>query len=185
MQMLIKGEWRGAQHGQIEVCHLFDKRVIDTVPQATAAVDAARIMEKTPVHVRMQALRLAADKMDNETEASAKIISDESGKPIVEARGEAVRMGEMLRLAAYEGGHLRGETLSLDALAIPSAEDKMGFTFRVPCGVEETKRSAMSNEGEAQRDADWVDEAVTKEGIGKTVREMTEVKNAVIHGVER
>ncbi len=144
MQMLIKGEWRGAQHGQIEVCHPFDKRVIDTVPQATAAdvedalaaaVDAARVMEKTPVHVRMQALRLAADKMDNETEVLAKIISDESGKPIVEARGEAVRMGEMLRLAAYEGGHLRGEGLSLDALAIPPAEDKMGFTFRLPCGV--------------------------------------------------
>lgn len=144
MQMLINGQWCGQGNPQIEVKHPFDDSVIDTVPQATladaenalaAAAEAARLMEKLPAHARLQALRRAADRMDDETEALAQIISRETGKPITEARGEAARMSEMLRLAAYEGSTLRGETIPLDSLAIPPAEDKMGFTLRVPCGV--------------------------------------------------
>ena len=144
MRMLINGEWLGRQHRQIEVRHPFDNSVVDTVPQATAddvesamaaAAKAARLMEKTPAHARQQALRRAADAMDGEAEALAQIVSRESGKPIAEARGEAARMSEMLRLAAHEGANMRGETIPLDSLALPPAEDKMGFTLRVPCGV--------------------------------------------------
>ena len=144
MKMLINGNWCGENNPQLEVRRSFDGRVIDTVPRAdaddienalTAATDAARVMAKLPAHARMAALNRAADKMDGEVEALAKIISDETSKPITEARGEAIRMSAMLRLSAYEGAHLRGETLSLDALPIPPAEDKMGFTLRVPRGV--------------------------------------------------
>lgn len=144
MKMLINGKWCGDDRPQIEVRCPFDGRVLDTVPQASgedvsaslaAAADAAAAMAALPAHARTAALRRAADKMDNEAESLAQIISNESGKPIVEARGEAVRLAEMLRLAAFEGSNLRGETLPLDSLAVPPAEDKMGFTLREPCGV--------------------------------------------------
>lgn len=69
--------------------------------------------------------------------ASAKIaqtISSESGKTITEATGEAARSGDLIRLAAFEGTHLYGESLPLDANR-GTGQDKVGFTLRQPCGV--------------------------------------------------
>jgi glyceraldehyde-3-phosphate dehydrogenase (NADP+) len=42
-------------------------------------------------------------------------------------------MPDLLRLCAFEGTQLRGETLPVDAHA--GAQGKMGFTIRVPCGI--------------------------------------------------
>jgi glyceraldehyde-3-phosphate dehydrogenase (NADP+) len=42
-------------------------------------------------------------------------------------------MPDLLRLCAFEGSQLRGETLPLDAQS--GAVGKMGFTVRIPCGV--------------------------------------------------
>ncbi len=143
MKMFINGD-RRAGTTLIEVRRPFDGSVIDTVPQATqqdvedalnAAVPAAAEMAKMPGHARAEILRRAADLCDVRVEELAQTISDESGKPITEARGEASRAAEMFRLAAFEGTHMRGETLPLDALAVPSADNKLGFTLRVPCGV--------------------------------------------------
>jgi glyceraldehyde-3-phosphate dehydrogenase (NADP+) len=82
---------------------------------------------------RADILRRAADLLDADTEEIARTISLEVGKPIGEARGEAGRLGEMFRLASFEGTQLRGETLPLDAQA--GAEGKFGFTLRIPTGV--------------------------------------------------
>ena len=143
MKMFVNGERRTAKT-QIEIRHPFDHSVIDAVPQAEAqdvtdaldaAVRAAADMEKMPAHARATILRRAADLCEEQSESLAQTISEESGKPITEARGEAVRAAEMFRLAAFEGAQLRGETLPLDALAVPPAEDKLGFTLPIPCGV--------------------------------------------------
>lgn len=144
MKMFINGEGRGGDGGRIEVRAPFGGAVVDTVPQASlqdaedalaAAAAAAREMEKTPAHARAAWLRRAADLCDERAESLAQTISSETGKPITEARGEAGRAGEMFRLAAFEGANLRGETLPLDALAAPPAEDKLGFTLPAPRGV--------------------------------------------------
>lgn len=143
MKMLVNGEWRGGAD-DFEVRHPYDGAVVDTAPQAkdedveealAAAAAAAEEMEQMPAHARAAVLRRAADLCDERAEALAQTISAEVGKPITEARGEAARAGEMFRLAAFEGAHLRGETLPLDALAVPPAADKLGFTLRAPCGV--------------------------------------------------
>lgn len=143
MKMFIDGEQQDAEK-HIEVCSPFDNSLIDTVPQATlrdvenalaAAARAAPLMEKMPAHARAEVLQRAADLCAARADKLAKIISAETGKPIGEAQGEAVRAAHMFRLAAFEGANLRGETLPLDALGIPPAEDKLGFTLRVPCGV--------------------------------------------------
>lgn len=143
MKMLIDGEWTAGE-SQIEVRSPYSGEVIDYVPRASAAdvsraLDAAekgaREMARMPAHARAAILRRAADLCDQQTEALAQTLVAEVGKPITEARAEAGRAGEMFRLAAHEGAHLRGETLPLDALAVPPAEDKLGITLRDPCGI--------------------------------------------------
>ncbi|MUU69824.1 aldehyde dehydrogenase family protein [Pseudarthrobacter sp. GA104] len=144
MQMLIAGTWRGAADGRTEdVRSPFDGRIIDTVPVATvkdaqAALDRAEIgaslQRSTPAHVRVDILLRAAALADERAEDIAQAISAETGKPITEARGEAGRSGNIIRLAAYEGSQLYGSTLPLDANA-GTGLDKVGFTLRQPVGI--------------------------------------------------
>ena len=90
-------------------------------------------MRALPGAGRADILRRAADLLDADIEKIARTISLEVGKPIGEARGEAARLGEMFRLASFEGTQMRGETLPLDAQS--GAEGKLGFTLRIPTGV--------------------------------------------------
>jgi acyl-CoA reductase-like NAD-dependent aldehyde dehydrogenase len=66
--------------------------------------------------------------------AIASLISAENGKSIREATVEASRCGDVIRTSAFEGAHLYGELLPLDA-APGTGLDKIGFTVRQPCGV--------------------------------------------------
>ncbi len=83
---------------------------------------------------RSQVLMRAADLADQRTEQLARTISSECGKTIGEARVEASRSGALLRLAAFEGAQLYGQSLPLDAH--PGAgRSRLGFTIKQPCGV--------------------------------------------------
>ena len=144
MKMFIDREWRDAKAGVIEVRSPYDGEIVGEVPRADAAdVERALVaacrgaeeMRKTPAHARAAMLRRAADLFDARAETLAQTLVAEVGKPIKEARGESARLGEMLRLAAFEGAQTRGETLPLDALANPPGEGKIGFTLVEPCGV--------------------------------------------------
>ncbi|HET6240913.1 MAG TPA: aldehyde dehydrogenase family protein, partial [Arthrobacter sp.] len=126
-----------------EVRSPFDGRIIDTVPVATVkdaqtALDHAEIgahrQRSTPAHVRVDILLRAAALADERAEDIAQTISAETGKPITEARGEASRSGNIIRLAAHEGSQLYGSSLPLDANA-GTGLDKIGFTLRQPCGI--------------------------------------------------
>ncbi|MDI2035623.1 aldehyde dehydrogenase family protein [Paenarthrobacter nitroguajacolicus] len=144
MEMLVAGNWRGASDGRLEeVRSPFDGRTIDTVPVATVkdaqdALDRAEIgahlQRTTPAHARVDILLRAAALADERAEDIAQTISAETGKPITEARGEASRSGNIIRLAAYEGSQLYGSTLPLDANA-GTGLDKVGFTLRQPVGI--------------------------------------------------
>lgn len=143
MKMYTNGKWRDARNS-IEVRHPYDDSVVDSVPAAsaedvqaalTAATAAAKVMEATAAHQRSEWLHAAAAICDEQAEDLAQTISRESGKPITEARGESARVGGIFRLAAYEAGQLRGETMQLDAMPAPPAADKFGFTIRTPVGV--------------------------------------------------
>ena len=144
MQLLIGGRWTAAQSGRVEeVTSPFDGAVAGSVPVAgtadvdaalTAAVSGARVWRNTPGHERMRILLQAATLADQRAEAIAQTISAEAGKSITEARGEASRSGEMIRLAAFEGTQLYGDSLPLDANR-GTGFDKIGFTVRQPVGV--------------------------------------------------
>jgi len=99
---------------------------------ATAAL-GARDMAALSGAQRVEILNKAANILAGCVEEFARLISSEEGKPLSESRGEASRMPDLLRLCAFEGSQLRGESLPLDAQA--GTVGKMGFTIRVPCGV--------------------------------------------------
>jgi acyl-CoA reductase-like NAD-dependent aldehyde dehydrogenase len=145
MEMLIGGRWRPASGpGAVEeVTSPFDGSVAGTVPVATvedvdAALTAAQAgaerWRRTPAHERMRVLLRAAELADDRAEETARLISGECGKTITEARGEASRSGDLIRLAAFEGTQLYGDSLPLDANR-GTGQDKIGFTLRQPCGV--------------------------------------------------
>jgi acyl-CoA reductase-like NAD-dependent aldehyde dehydrogenase len=121
----------------------YDGSVVGTVPIAgreevevalRAAEAGAQRWRRTPAHARMKILLRAAELADQRAGDIAKIISSEAGKTITEATGEASRSGEIIRLAAFEGTQLYGDTLPLDANP-GTGLDKIGFTLHQPCGV--------------------------------------------------
>lgn len=142
--LLVNGEWTAPKSGQYEDIHSpFDGKVVGTVAVADildvneaigAAERGARIWRETPAHERFAILLKAAALADERAEDIAHIISSENGKSLVEARGEAGRSGEIIRLAAFEGTQLYGETLPLDANK-GTGFDKIGFTLREPVGI--------------------------------------------------
>ena len=123
MRMLVAGEWTaGAQ--QEELRGPYSGEVIDTVPVAdvrdvdraiATAVRGAAHQRQLTGYEREGILRRAGDIADARADDLARTISQETGKPIGEAKGEASRVGDLLRLSAFEGSHLYGDTLPLDA----------------------------------------------------------------------
>src|SRR5919202_2417015 len=144
-EMLIGGRWRpAAGSGRTEaVTSPYDGSVVGTVPVAgaddveaalRAAEGGARTWRHTPAHERMPILLAAAELADERATDTARTISAETGKTITEATGEAGRSGAIIRLAAFEGTQLYGETLPLDANP-GTGQEKIGFTLRQPCGI--------------------------------------------------
>lgn len=143
-ELLVGGRWTPAVSGSSEeVVSPFDGAVVGSVPvagpsDAALALDAAErgatVWRETPAHERMRILRRAADLADERAPEIARTISGEGGKTITEATGEASRIGEIIRLAAFEGTQLYGDSLPLDANP-GTGLDKIGFTVRRPCGI--------------------------------------------------
>ncbi|MCX5563448.1 aldehyde dehydrogenase family protein [Streptomyces sp. NBC_00038] len=144
-ELLIGSRWQAsAGSGRTrDVTSPFDGKTVGTVAVAgpedvelalAAAERGAAVWRRTPAHERMTILLRAAELADQRANTIAQTISAESGKTITEATGEASRSGDLIRLAAFEGTQLYGETLPLDANR-GTGQDKVGFTLRQPCGV--------------------------------------------------
>jgi acyl-CoA reductase-like NAD-dependent aldehyde dehydrogenase len=144
-EMLVGGQWRPASGSgkREDVTSPYDGSVVGTVPVAGtddveaalgAAERGAQTWRHTPAHERMRILLRAAELADDRAAEIARTISAETGKTITEATTEAGRSGELIRLAAFEGTQLYGDTLPLDANR-GTGQDKIGFTLRQPCGV--------------------------------------------------
>ena len=144
VKLLIGGQWAEASSGRREdVTSPFDGSAVGSVSVAgredvdgalAAATEGAKVWRRTPAHQRRRILLTAAALADERAETIAQTISAEAGKAITEARGEASRSGELIRLAAFEGTQLYGDSLPLDANP-GTGFDKVGFTVRQPVGV--------------------------------------------------
>ena len=143
-ELLIGSSWTAPSGGEIEnITSPYDGRTVgqagvatlDDVDRALRAAEAgAARWRRTPAHERAAILLKAAAIADERAEQIAQILSAENGKSITEARGEAGRSGEIIRLAAFEGTQLYGDSLPLDANK-GTGLDKIGFTLRQPAGV--------------------------------------------------
>jgi glyceraldehyde-3-phosphate dehydrogenase (NADP+) len=143
-QLLIGGQWTAARSGEIEqVRSPFDGSAVGEVPVAgaadvelalAAAEHGAAIWRRTPAHERMRILLKAAQLVDERAARIAATLTAENGKTITEATTEVGRSGDLIRLSAFEGTQLYGDTLPLDANK-GTGFDKVGFTIRQPVGV--------------------------------------------------
>ncbi len=115
----------------IEDINSASRRNVDDALSAAAA--AAKRMRSLSGHERAELLEKAALKCDEATEYLAGIVVAEQGKTITEARGEAGRLGSLLRYCAGEARRIEGEVLPLDGS--PGGEGRLGFTLRQPAGV--------------------------------------------------
>jgi len=141
MKMYIGGQWV-ERASKIEVRNPYDDSVVDVVPSAdrrdvetaiASAVRGAEAMARLTGYERCQILYRAAALLEARAEEIAHLITSEEGKVLAEARTEAQRSPEILRLSGEEAKRLYGEVLPLDGA--PGVSGKFGFTLRVPCGV--------------------------------------------------
>lgn len=125
----IKSPYDGAILGQVPIATLEDLNLV-----LANAQTGANLWRQTPAHIRSEVLLKAAEITAQNIEELAQTISGETGKSITEARAEASRCPEIIKLSAFEGSQLYGSTLPLDANKGTGFE-KIGFTLRQPVGV--------------------------------------------------
>src|ERR1700692_197900 len=112
--LYIDGEWRTASDGaEIEVLDPASEEVIASVASASledglAAVEAAHralpAWAATAPRRRAEILRKAFELMTARAEDLAKLMSQENGKALKDARSEAAYAAEFLRWYSEEGG---------------------------------------------------------------------------------
>ena len=126
----------------IAVLNPQDGSLVGTVRSATEqetmqvldlAVKSRLVAKQLPVHVRMSVLNQVADELLKRKEEFAQMIACEGIKTINEARKEAVRCVDTLRISAEEARRLNGETIAFDQA--PGSENKFGYFKRLPLGV--------------------------------------------------
>ncbi len=126
---------------RLKVYSPFDGSLIDDISltikddvdaiMATAARGAA-IMRKVHAGRRAEILEKAADALLRELEPMARLLSQEVGKTIREARAEVGRAINTLRVSATAARTLRGQTVPFD---LSDATSKVGYYARVPVGI--------------------------------------------------
>jgi len=137
---LIDGMWRDdAPGGELEVRNpaRLDEHVATVqLGDATTFVEACRAARdaqlgwaRVPAPVRGRAIQRLGRLVEDNSEALARILTREIGKPIREARGSVQEVVDTCNFFVSEGRRLYGMT-------VPSElPDKQLFTFRNPIGV--------------------------------------------------
>ncbi len=138
-QAFIGGQWQNADSGAtFSVTNPADGSLIGTVPlmgaaETTRAIEAARVAQaawrRKTARERAQVLRAWYDLMLANADDLAVLMTTEQGKPLAEARGEAVYAASFLEWFAEEAKRVHG-----DVLATP-ASDKRLLVVKEPVGV--------------------------------------------------
>ncbi|WP_286230504.1 aldehyde dehydrogenase family protein [Neobacillus mesonae] len=102
--------------------------------EAIKAAEAGfQVISKMPAYKRAAILEKVAKLLEERLEEAATVISRESAKPIVFAKGEVSRTIETYKFAAEEAKRIHGETIPFDAS--PGGVGRIGYTTRKPIGV--------------------------------------------------
>lgn len=143
-EQYLGGQWKPGISGERRAIHSpFDGREVGSVANseladAMAAIrlahDAFAETRSLPAHTRHDILRQIEHGISERREELARSISDESGKPIRDARIEADRARLVFSLAADEARRFQGgEYLPLDLN--PASTGRVGIARRFPAGV--------------------------------------------------
>ena len=141
MDMLIGGKYVTSEDTE-EVKNPYDGQVIDTVPiahlqTAQLAIDEANKAKSSLTE--MSAFKISnklfnvCEKLKQNREEFAKLLTLEVGKPINESLVEVDRSIETIKLAAEEAKRIYGESVPLDAGL--NGKGFFAFTQRLPLGV--------------------------------------------------
>ena len=140
---LIGYEWKEASNGAtIEVVNPATQELIDTVPNVTEqnVEEAAKIAEieqkkwaKTSIYERAEKLYKFVDLVEENKERLATLLSNETGKPIKEARGEIANVRIGVRGFVEKAKHLYDTSIPAGSEA--GNEKTMQITKRYPIGV--------------------------------------------------
>lgn len=135
----IKGEGRQT----LDVINPYDDSVVGTVDLANDAdIEKAlqssyeafhKVMKKMPAYERAKILLRVAQLLDERSEQIAKMLVQEAGKPIQDARREIKRALQVLQLSADEAKQINGEVVQMDS--VEGGENRIGFVKKVPLGV--------------------------------------------------
>ncbi len=143
MKSLIGKEWRDAKDGKvIEVMNPATGELVDTVPslsveEVNEAVDYAEVAQKEwadiPVYQRCEIMMKFVKLVEDNKEELARLLSDETGKPIKEARNEianiSIGVPAYVEKVKHEYGNLipRGTEKGQD--------NTIQYTIQQPLGV--------------------------------------------------
>jgi acyl-CoA reductase-like NAD-dependent aldehyde dehydrogenase len=139
--MLINGEWReGAQTDP--VVDPYRNAIVARQPRSTpadldaaldAAVAAKSVIAAMPGFERAALLRRVSALLVERADMIAEIMSRETGKSLVDARGEVIRSQDTINLSAEEAIRIEGEHIPLDGSAMGAG--KIAVMLRFPVGV--------------------------------------------------
>ncbi|MBA2569454.1 MAG: aldehyde dehydrogenase family protein, partial [Actinobacteria bacterium] len=138
-KLLIGGEW--VETGDwLDVTSPYSGEIVGRVPKAAAsdaklAVDAAERAMRAPLpaHKRAEILVKVAGLLGRRHDEIARVISDEAGKPLKQAKVEVSRAMSTYTFAAVEARKLAGEMIPMDASQ--AGEGKLAFTLLQPIGI--------------------------------------------------
>ncbi|MDR2957455.1 MAG: aldehyde dehydrogenase family protein, partial [Coriobacteriales bacterium] len=121
MKMIIGGKPVDASDkAVIEVINPANGKVIDTVPAATEAdvknavkkaKAAQKVWAKIPVYERGEILMRFVDLVEKDKKRLAQTLSQETGKPIAEAKGEIANIPIAFKAFVERAKHLYSETI--------------------------------------------------------------------------
>ncbi|OAP40654.1 aldehyde dehydrogenase [Sinorhizobium glycinis] len=127
---------------QIIICNPFDGSFVGAVSETSAdsvnlllerANRGAQIARSLPRHRRSAILEKAAATVEARKEEFALLIVREAGKTITQARKEATRCVNTLKLSADEAKRNAGEVIPFDSYA--GSESRQGWYTREPLGI--------------------------------------------------
>lgn len=139
-KMFLGGTW--SESGQpVEVWTPGGERLVGTTFEATAgqleqateaAVASQRALAAQAPYERSAVLRSVAQALGDQREEFARLLSEEAGKPIKDARTEVERTAMTFRIAAEEAERISGEVIDLGLNQV--SRGRIGITRRFPAG---------------------------------------------------
>ena len=143
MKSLIGKEWRDAKDNSvIEVINPATHELVDTVPNLSKeevdeaveyAYTAQKEWEKVPVHERCKILLKFVELVERDKDILAKTLSDETGKPIKEARNEIANIKIGVPAYVEKVKHDYGNLIPRGTEA--GQENTIQYTIQQPLGV--------------------------------------------------